>query len=114
MTDVVNLPIKGGFPSTCVYAIVSFMILALIFVFVMGIANFAMHQAVLSSGHALLNDMPQFGEILGFRFTLIVEFVVLLAAMLFVANGWPQIAWGYAIYFGLNCLSSWLILTDRI
>lgn len=88
--------------------------MALIAIFLMGIGNFALHKAVLASGHRLLG---QFGVALGNaagRFTLAVEFVVLLAAMLGAANGWPQLAWVYLIYTLANGLSAWLILTGRV
>ena len=83
-------------------------------IFILGIGNFALHQAVLNSKHPLLGRMPWFVHMLGGKATLITEFLVLLAAMLMVANGWPQIAWAYAIYTGLNAGSAWLILSGRI
>lgn len=88
--------------------------MALIAIFLMGIGNFALHKAVLASGHRLLG---QFGVALGNaagKFTLGVEFVVLLAAMLGAANGWPGLAWVYLIYTLANGLSGWLILTGRV
>lgn len=88
--------------------------MALIAIFLMGIGNFAVHKAVLASGHRLLG---QFGVALGTsaaRFTLGVEFVVLLAAMLGAANGWPQLGWVYFLYTLANGLSGWLILSGRV
>lgn len=88
--------------------------MALIVIFVLGIGNFALHKAVLESGHRLLG---QFGIALGNsagRFTLGVEFVILLAAMLGAANGWPGLAWVYLLYTLANGLSAWLILSGRV
>ena len=87
---------------------------AVIFVFLMGIGNFAMHKAVLESGHPLLGRMPWFVHMLGGRITLVTEFLVLLAAMLQVGNGWPAIVWAYLGYTALNIASAWLILTGRV
>ncbi|USA39304.1 hypothetical protein [Pelagerythrobacter marinus] len=87
---------------------------AVIFVFLMGIGNFAMHKAVLESGHPLLGRMPWFVHMLGGRITLVTEFLVLLAALLLVANGWPAIVWAYCGYTALNIASAWLILSGRV
>lgn len=90
------------------------MILSLFVIFLLGIGNFALHSAVLLSGHTLLGEMPRLFEALGGRLTLVVEFVVLLAAMLLAANGWPGLVWVYAGYSAFNALSAWLILSGRI
>ncbi len=90
------------------------MIGGLIIVFLLGVVNFALHSAVLRSGHELLAQMPGFVRSLGGRLTLIAEFLVLLAALLLVANGWGGLVWVYAGYSGLNVVSAWLLLTGRI
>lgn len=87
--------------------------MAIIITFLLGIANFAAHKAVLESGHPLLGQMPWF-QMLNGRFSLTVEFLVLLAALLFIANGAPGWAWGYAAYSLLNGLSAWLILSGKM
>ena len=86
----------------------------LIVIFILGVANFTMHSAVLNSGHKLLGQMPGFVQVLGGRLTLVAEFLVLLAAMLLVANGWGSLVWAYAGYSALNAVSAWLILSGRI
>ena len=88
--------------------------MAILVIFVLGIGNFAMHKAVLDSGHPLLGRMPWFVHMLGGRITLVTEFLVLLAAMLLAAQGWPALVWAYLAYSLLNALSAWLILTRRI
>lgn len=88
--------------------------MGLIVIFLLGVANFALHSAVLASGHKLLEQMPGFVQALGGRMTLVAEFAVLLAAMLLVANGWEALVWAYAGYTALNGLSAWLILSGRI
>ena len=87
---------------------------ALTILFLLGIANFTLHSAVLDSGHVMLQPMPGSRRRLGGRLTLLAEFAVLLVAMLLAANGWGAAAWIYAGYTALNAISAWLILTRRI
>lgn len=87
--------------------------MAIIVVFFFGIANFAMHKAVLESGHPLLGQMPWF-HILNGRFSLTVEFLMLLGTMVFIDNGAVGWAWGYAAYSLLNGVSVWLILSGKV
>ena len=86
----------------------------IVVIFMLGIGNFALHKAVLESGHPLLGRMPWFVHMLGGKVTMITEFLVLLAAMLLAAEGWPALVWAYLVYSLLNAFSAWLILTDRI
>lgn len=86
----------------------------LVLLFLLGVANFALHKAVLESGHAMLDALPQFYRAGRGRVALLFEFVVLLFAMLLVANGWPGAIWAYAIYSAVNFLSGWLVLSGRI
>ncbi|MFZ9394643.1 MAG: hypothetical protein ACO25F_01110 [Erythrobacter sp.] len=88
--------------------------MAIAVIFLLGIGNFALHRAVLESRHPLLGQMPWFVNVMGGKLTLLTEFLVLLAALLLAANGWPGLAWAYLAYSGLNALAAWLILTDRI
>jgi Trk-type K+ transport system membrane component len=88
------------------------MLLAVLFV--LGVANFAMHKAVIASHHPALESLPELFRRDGGRFTLVFEFVVLLAAMLLTANGWPGTAWFYATYSVFNAVAAWLMLSDRV
>jgi len=92
----------------------NFITMAIVLIFFLGIANFALHKAVLESDHPLLGQMPWFVHMLGGRLTMATEFMVLLAAMMLAANGWPGLAWAYLLYSGLNAVAAWLILGDRI
>ena len=87
--------------------------MGLILVFLLGMGNFAVHKAVLESEHPLLGRVPFFFNLLGGRFSLYIEFAMLLGAMLLVAKG----SWGwalfYAVYTMVNGISAWLILTRR-
>ena len=86
---------------------------ALLVIFLLGIANFALHKAVLESGHPLLARMP-FMNMLGARASLIAEFIVLLGAMLLVGSGSVLWGWAYFGYTAFNALAAWLILTRRV
>jgi hypothetical protein len=85
----------------------------LIFTFLLGIGNFAAHKAVLESRHPMLAQMPWMG-MMGGRFSLGLEFILLLGAMLLAASGHPGWSWAYLAYSVLNGLSAWLILSRRI
>lgn len=88
--------------------------MAVLAIFLLGIGNFAMHKAVLESGHPLLGKVPWFFHMLGGKVTLATEFLLLLAAMLLAWQGWPASAWAYLAYTVLNAVSAWLILTRRV
>ncbi|HEY8605466.1 hypothetical protein [Tsuneonella suprasediminis] len=88
--------------------------MVMVVIFMLGIGNFAVHKAVLESGHPLLGRMPWYVHMLGGRGTLVTEFLVLLAAMLLAANGWPWLVWVYAGYSALNLIGAWLILSNRV
>jgi len=88
--------------------------MAIILLFLLGIANFTMHKAVLECGHPLLDQVPGYFRMLGGRFSLFVEFFMLLGAMLMVESGAIGWAWFYGLYSLLNGLSAWLILSNRL
>ena len=88
--------------------------MGLVIVFILGVANFAAHKAVLEGGHPLLGQLPWYVHALGGRLSLIVEFVMLLGAMVMVASGSIGWAWGYAAYSAANGFSAWLILSGKL
>ncbi len=88
--------------------------LPLIIVFCLGVLNFAAHRAVLDSNHPMLMQVPWFFQALGGRLSLVVEFVMLLGALVMVAAGSTGWALVYVLYSGLNTLSAWLIFTGRV
>jgi len=88
--------------------------MALLLVFLMGVANFATHRAVLESGHSILTQIGWLYRSLGGRFSLVVEFGLLVGTMLLVASGGVWWAWGYLVYTAMNGLSAWLILSGRV
>jgi hypothetical protein len=88
--------------------------MVLIVIFLLGIGNFAMHKAVLESGHPMIERIGWMRPRSRVPVSLVLEFAILLATLLFAANGWPGLAPVYAIYSALNALSAWAILTGRI
>ena len=100
-------PMGGLSPSTDDMRRMRAMVVAL--VFLMGVANFALHQAVRLSGHPILEQMQWFRAGNG-KATLALEFLVLLAALALAMQGLPGIAWGYGFYTALNALAAWLLL----
>lgn len=86
----------------------------LIVLFGLGVANFALHKAVLESDHPILDTLPGMLRRNGGRISLLLEFLVLLVAMLLTANGWPGAVWLYGGYSLVNALGAWLVLEGRI
>ncbi len=92
----------------------NYVAMALIIIFLLGIANFALHRAVLESRHPKLDEIGWFTQRFGKGAMLGMEFIVLLAALLMVADGWAFIAWAYLAYSLLNAGAAWLILSRGI
>jgi hypothetical protein len=88
--------------------------MGLFFVFLLGVGNFAAHRAVLGSGHPMLGRVPRLFQLMGGRFSLAMEFAMLLGAMLLIAQGSAAWAWFYALYSMVNLGAAWLLLTGRI
>lgn len=87
--------------------------MALIVVFLLGVCNFAAHKAVLESGHPMLAQVPWLFKPLGGRLSLVVEFAMLLGAMIMAAagsSGWTLL---YAFYTAINALAAWMIAGNR-
>ncbi len=85
-----------------------------ILTFLLGVGNFALHRAVLESGHPMLAQVPWLFRALGGRVSLAIEFAMLLSALLMVAAGSTGWGWFYLGYSGINAMSAWLILSGRI
>jgi hypothetical protein len=88
--------------------------MAILIIFLLGVANFALHRAIMDSGHPLLGQMPWFYHALSQRLSLVVEFLMLLAGLLLAAEGVAWGALGYLAYSLLNAASAWLILSGRV
>ena len=70
----------------------------------LGIGNFAMHKAVLESRHPMLAQMPWMG-LMGGRFSLALEFLLLVGALLLLVSGHPGWALAYLAYSALNAIA---------
>lgn len=89
-------------------------VVATVILFLLGIANFTGHKAVLESGHPMLARMAWLRSGPIGPPSLALEFVALVAAMLFTADGYPALVWIYAIYTAFNLASAWLLLSGRV
>ena len=89
------------------------MILLIVTAF-LGIANFAMHKAVLESGHALMEQMRWMRAGGSLSISLVMEFALLVGALLAIDHGWAGTAFAYGAYTALNAISAWLILSNRV
>ena len=87
--------------------------MGLLFAVLLGIGNFAVHKAVLESGHPLLGTVSWYGQSLGGRVSFGVEFLMLFGTMLMIAQGTAGWAWFYGAYSVMNALAAWLILSRR-
>ncbi len=83
----------------------------LFIVFLLGIANFALHRLILESKHPLLSDARRTltGSI-GPYGSYVLEFVILLVAMGFAHRQVGLILLFYGGYTLLNMLGAWLLL----
>ena len=88
--------------------------MVIFFVFLLGIGNFALHSAVLGSGHPAMAHMAWLVRGLGGRASLVLEFALLFLALLLAAAGHPGWAWVYFAYSAINALAAWLILSRRM
>jgi hypothetical protein len=88
--------------------------MAILMLFALGVANFAMHKAVLESGHPMVARTTVWFGLMGGNLGLAVEFIALLGAMLMVDAGMTGWAWAYLVYSLLNGLSAWLILSGKV
>jgi hypothetical protein len=86
----------------------------LIACFFLGIGNFAMHKAVVESGHPFVEDTKRyFGAYFGRNGSYAVEFVILAGSMLMAFGGSGWIVVGYMLYTSFNALSAWLLLSGK-
>ena len=88
--------------------------MAIFLTFLLGISNFAVHKAVLESRHPLLRQVPTVLRGFGGRVSLIVEFVLLVGALLLAAYGHSGWSWAYLGYSLINGISGWLIISRKM
>jgi hypothetical protein len=88
--------------------------MALIVLFILGVGNFAMHRAIVDSGHPMLMRAPWFANQMGGYVSLLIEYLMLLACMVMTAQGSAGWVWGYGLYTMANGVAAWLVLSRRI
>lgn len=87
----------------------------LIFSFLLGVANFAMHRAVAESGHPFVEDTKRyFGAHISPYGSYAIELALLIGAMLFAHGGSLAVTLTYLAYTGINGVATWLVLSDRV
>lgn len=87
--------------------------MSLLFLFLLGIGNFAAQGAAWDSGHPVLQSLLERYPMVQW-FTLAVEFAMLTTVMLMSADGWATASWVYAFYTAGNLASAWLFQSGRI
>ncbi len=87
----------------------------LFFLFVLGTGNFAMHKAVMESGHpAIQGSRAAFDKATGGWGGYVLEYVILVAAMSFAHQGFAFAVGAYIGYTTLNVGAAWVLLSGRI
>ncbi|UVI40009.1 hypothetical protein [Qipengyuania spongiae] len=81
--------------------------------FVLGTLNIAANKAVVVSGHPMIEALPFTLRENGGRLAVMAEALLLFAAMLLAANGFPSAGWIYVIYSCGTLVAAWVILTGR-
>lgn len=88
--------------------------MAILITFLLGVGNFALHRAVLDSGHPLLAHIPGLSGTREGRVLFVVEFLLLVGALAFAMEGSFGGPVAYVVYSVLNSFSAWLILSNRV
>ncbi len=88
--------------------------MGLIIVFFLGIANFAMHRAVVESGHPIFAQFVEQTGRVGALILLSVELALLIGALAMVQAGFWGWVIAYGIYSAVNGVSAWMILSNRL
>jgi hypothetical protein len=85
-----------------------------IFCFMLGVANFAMHKAVAESGHPFVEDTKRyFGKHFSPYGSYAIELALLIGAMLFAHEGAAAVVLVYCAYTGMNGIATWLLLSGK-
>jgi hypothetical protein len=87
----------------------------LIICFFLGIGNFALHRAVVESGHPFVEDTKiYFGRHIGRNASYILELGVLAGAMILSHGGALSALLAYMLYSAMNGVAAWLLLSGRV
>lgn len=87
----------------------------LFFLFVLGTGNFAMHKAVMESGHpAIQSTRAAFDRATKGWGGYVLEYFILLAAMNFAYQGFAIAVGAYIGYTALNAGAAWVLLSGKM
>ncbi len=83
-------------------------------IFLCGIANFAMHKAMLESNHQNMAEARgSFRKILGPHGSYFLEFFMLVAAMIFANMDMLTAVIFYFVYTLANCAAAWVLFFHK-
>jgi hypothetical protein len=83
-------------------------------IFLCGIGNFTMHKAMLESNHPIMAQARGgFRKFLGPYGSYILEFFMLLAAMIFADMGMLTAVIFYFVYTLANCAAAWVLFFNK-
>ena len=83
-------------------------------IFLCGVANFAMHKAMLESNHPIMAEArDSFRKLLGPYGSYILEFFMLTAAMIFANMGMLSAVIFYFVYTLANCAAAWVLFSNK-
>ena len=83
-------------------------------IFLCGIANFAMHKAMLESNHPIMAEARgSFRKLLGPYGSYILEFFMLTAAMIFANMGMLSAVIFYFVYTLANCAAAGVLFSNK-
>ena len=83
-------------------------------IFLCGVANFAMHKAMLESNHPVIAEARgSFRKILGPYGSDMLEFFMLVSAMIFANMGMLSVVIFYFVYTLANCAAAWVLFFNK-
>lgn len=83
-------------------------------IFICGIGNFAMHKAMMESKHPMVTEARgNFTRFLGPYGSYIIEFLMLLAALVFANMGMLMAVFFYVIYTLANGAGAYALFSNR-
>ncbi|WP_373476733.1 hypothetical protein [Sphingorhabdus sp.] len=86
----------------------------LIMCFLLGVANFTMHKAVIESRHPFVEDTKRyFGRYLGPYGSYAIELALLTGALWLANEGSMLVSLFYLAYTGMNAIATWMLLTGK-
>lgn len=83
-------------------------------IFLCGVANFAMHKAMLESKHPIIAEArTSFNKMLGPYGSYILEFFMLVSAMIFASMGLLTAVIFYSVYTLANGAAAWVLFSNK-